>query len=220
MMRSARDARLERVARVGLITLIAITACAPAPRVPAPDASVVGATPTASVAPTAAAPASVAPTPAGEARRRDDPRWIAARDPDPAEKARLALAVGAAGLLDALSDPGDTPDVALAALPYADDADLALAPLADRLRQDPARRRRLLVALLAIAGQPRGSREPLDPEGARRAGAMLLAIARDGTQPREDRVVAVSTLRALAERGQVDRATIPADLDLGTPAEP
>ncbi len=153
-----------------------------------------------------------------ESPRLRDPRWRDARDDDPLEKARLAVAVGAAELLAGVSDGGDTAETALAALPFADDAEIALGRLADRLvpprpgEPDDARRR-ILVAILAIAGQPRRPREPLDPDGARRCGQALLILAADASRPRVERAIAVSAARALAERGYVDAARIPADLD-------
>ncbi len=50
-------------------------------------------------------------------------------------------------------------------------------------------------------------------EGARRCGEALLAVAGDGAVPREERVLAVSAARALAELGYVDRGRIPVGLD-------
>jgi len=149
--------------------------------------------------------------------RLHDPRWLAARDDDPLEKARLAEAVGAAELLAGVADGGDTAETALAALPFADDAEIALGPLADRIATPDApgapSRRRTLATILAIAGQQRRQREPLDLEGARRCGQVLLRLAADASLPREERVLAVSAARALAERRYVDPARIPSDLD-------
>src|SRR5690606_18750197 len=100
--------------------------------------------------------------------RAADPRWRLALGEDPVERARLAEAEGASGLLDALDDGGEIADVALLALPYADDADLAFGPLAERaLAAPPATAGPLVRALLEIAGRPARPREPLDPEGAR-----------------------------------------------------
>jgi hypothetical protein len=208
-MRLAARERAAAAALLALATGASCAACARGPSLAVPREP--GAVLAQSAAPGVAP--SAAPAPPPHTRRRDDPGWIAARDADPAEKARLARAVGAAELLGALGDPGEVPEVALAALPYADDRDIALGPLAERARTEPGRRHRLLVAILAIAGEPRGSREPLDPEGARRCGDILVAFARDAAVAREDRVLAVSALRALAERGLVERARIPGDLD-------
>jgi hypothetical protein len=160
---------------------------------------------------------SAAAQPAGPPRpspREHDPLWLLARDEDPAERQRLALAVGAAGLLEGVDDGGDTAALALSALPYADDADLALGKLADLAQTaDPAHRRALLDTILTIAGHPRKSRELLDPEGVRRCAETMVALAARDAIPRDDRAIAVSIARALAEKGFVDPARIPADLD-------
>jgi hypothetical protein len=162
-------------------------------------------------------PSATAP-PAPESPRLHDPRWLEARGDDPLEKARLAVAVGAAELLAGADDEDRVADTALAALPYADDAQIALGRLGDLAldRASPrgtARRRRVLEAILGIAGQPRRPTEPLDPEGARRCGRALLALAADRALPRDERALAVSAARALAEHGYVDRRGIPTDLD-------
>ena len=136
-----------------------------------------------------------------------------ARGDDPLEKARLAVAVGAAALLAGLADGGETAETALAALPYADDAEVALGRLADLARAGGERRKKLLAAILGVAGQPPRQREPIDLEGARRCGEALVAIAADASVPRDERALAVSAARALAERGYVERRRIPSALD-------
>jgi hypothetical protein len=194
-----------------LLLLASACACAAAP---APPPLVAPAAPPASApAASAAQGAPPAPPPRVEHPRATDPRWLAARDSDPLEKARLAVAVGAAGLVAGLDDGGETADTALAALPYAEDAEVALGRLAELARSPASPRRRVLAAILGVAGQPRRPREPLDPEGARRCGDAVLAIAADASLPREERAIAVSAARALAERGYVDRARIPSALD-------
>lgn len=158
------------------------------------------------------APASASSRPPGP--RDGDPRWQRARGDDPLERARLAEAEGAAGLLEALDDGREIAEAALLALPYADDADLALGPLSQRaLAAPPADLGPLLQAILEIAGRPARQREPLDPEGARAAGQALLALAGRGALPPPTRALAVSGARALAGRGYVDPAAIPGDLD-------
>jgi hypothetical protein len=151
-----------------------------------------------------------------ESPRLHNPLWIRAReDADPLEKERLAVAVGAAGLLAGLDDGGETAETALAALPFADDAEIALGRLAEILEgaRLAEQRRRLLQAILGIAGQPRRQREPLDLEGARRCGGVMLGLAADRGRPREERALALSAARALAEQGYVDPRRIPSDLD-------
>jgi hypothetical protein len=149
-----------------------------------------------------------------ESPRRSDPLWLRAKDEDLLERARLAEAVGAAGLLEGLEDGGDIAETALAALPYADDADLALRRLGElALAAGPAEVDAILDAILAIAGKPPRPREPLDPEGARACGAALITLAGKQALSRESRARAVSAARALAEKGYVDASRIPGDLD-------
>jgi hypothetical protein len=161
----------------------------------------------------AAAPSS-AEAPRPPSPRLSDPRWVRAKDEDPLERARLAEAVGAAELLLGVEDGGEVAETALAALPFADDADLALGKLGSKaLSAAPPELSPLLEAILAIAGRPARPREPLDPEGARACGEAMVTIASRTSLPREPRALAVSAARALAERGFVDPARIPSDLD-------
>jgi hypothetical protein len=144
----------------------------------------------------------------------DDPLWQRARGEDRLERARLAEAVGAAALLDAVDGGGEAEAAALGALPYADDAEAALGALAERaLVADPASRARLLEAILAIAGRPASPRDPLDPDGVRACARALLVLAARADLPRDDRALAVSAARALADKGFADPARVPADLD-------
>lgn len=124
--------------------------------------------------------------------------------------------MGAAELLLGVEDGGDTEIIALAALPYADDAEIALGALADRIVAERAAGRgagprvsRILTAILGIAGRPPRQRERLDPEGLRRAGEVVLAIAKDASAAEEVRATAISAARALAEHGAIDRARVP-----------
>lgn len=146
--------------------------------------------------------------------RLSDPLWIRARDEDPLERARLAEAVGAAELLLALEDGGQVAETALAALPFADDADSALGKLGSMaLVAPPSELPPLLESILGVAGRPARPREPLDPEGARACADAMVTIASRTSLPRDTRALAVSAARALAERGFGDRARIPSDLD-------
>lgn len=160
-------------------------------------------------------PSASAVAPAPESPRRHDPRWLRAREADPMEKERLAVAVGAAGLVAGLDDGDEVAATALAALPFADDGEIALGRLGDLARAGGGRRRAVLTAILGVAGQPRQQREALDPEGARRCGEVLVALAEDAGVPREERALAVSAARALAERGYMVWSRIPSVLDPG-----
>jgi len=208
------------VARVLVTTTALLTA--PACRRDPPTEGAARPTATAS---TASSSTTAAPPASASARsaRLDDPRWRLADGDDPLERARLAHAEGAAGLLDALHDGGAIATTALRSLPHAPDADLALGPLAERaLGQTASTNARpstptdldlLLQTILEIAGRPPPPREPLDPEGARAAAAAMVQIARRRDLPLTARAIAVSAARALAARGYLDPAEIPADLD-------
>ena len=190
--------------------MLLAAACSPSRRETAASPSATASAAAVSATPTTTAVAA-ARTPG---QRAGDPRWIAARDEDPAEQMRLAAAEGAAGLLEALEDGGETTATALLALPYAEDAEAALGRLGSLAQAaDPPRRGPLLAAILAIAGQPRRSREPLDPEGARACGEVVISLASRIDAPREERAMAISAARALAEKGYADPRRIPGDLD-------
>jgi len=167
------------------------------------------------VAPVASA--GVTSSPAGTASpgaRAADERWQRAKGEDLADKQALADALGATGLLEALDDGGDITTTALECLPLADDAELALGPLAKRvIAATNESREAYLKALLDIAGRPARAREAIDPDGAVEAGAAVLELAKNTSLPREHRALAISTARALAEKKIVDSAKIPTDLD-------
>jgi hypothetical protein len=152
--------------------------------------------------------------PAAPSPRLTDPLWLRARDADPAERIRLANAVGAGGLVEGVDDGGEVAATALGALPYAEDGELALGRLGELARAGTgAPRRALLEAILGIAGQPRRQREALDPEGVKRCAEALLVMAAQASLPRAERSLAVSAARALAEKGYLDPTRIPGDLD-------
>lgn len=172
--------------------------------------------PTVSGAPLAASVEASASSPGTVTARAADERWQRAKGEDLADKQTLADALGAAGLLDALDEGGDIATTALACLPLADDADLALGPLAKRVLAAPNESREAyLSALLGIAGRPARARESIDPDGAAEAGAAVLELAKNTALPREHRALAISAARALAEKKIVDSAKIPTDLDPG-----
>src|SRR5262249_2063750 len=110
-----------RSARGLAAALLALAACHAAPRDPL-------------VSPSPRPPPPSLP-PAAEGPRFGDPLGIQARGDDPLEKERLAVAVGAAGLLAGLDEGGEAAEVALAALPFADDAEIALVRLSDLLER-------------------------------------------------------------------------------------
>lgn len=210
-----------RLALASLVTLVTLASfalsCSTSARTGEATSHSAAATTTAGEAPGLTAGASNverAPSP-----RLSDPLWIQAKDEDPLERARLAEIVGASGLLLGLEDGGAIAETALASLPYADDAEIALRRLgelalaADARGLDP-----LLAAILEIAGRPPKDREALDAEGARACGEAVVSIASRASLDRALRARAVSAARALAAKGYVDPARIPSDLD--PPAAP
>jgi hypothetical protein len=142
--------------------------------------------------------------------RASAPAWLAAREGDAMALARLADVAGASGLLEGVEDGGDVRHTALLALPYAEDADVALGRLAERaLTEQGADRQEVLTAMLGVAHRQRDQREPLDLEGARRAFDIALALSQRASLAPEDRALAGSIARALAERGFGDAAKVP-----------
>jgi hypothetical protein len=209
---AARESAAAALLLLAAASLFA-AACSPSRRETAasPSATASAAAASATVTLEAAAATATLRTPS---QRASDPRWIAARDEDPAERMRLAAAEGAAGLLEAIGDGGEIAATALLALPFADDAEAALGRLGSLSQTAaPEQRGPVLAAILAIAGQPRRSREALDPEGARACGEAMIALAALASASREERALAVSAARALAEKGYADARRIPGDLD-------
>ena len=189
-----------------LLALLAACQRAPLGAAGRPDASVATAS---SASPTVAPAAPVAP-----ARVPDGPLWRdAGADPDDTLRlARLAESEGASGLLDTLGGPAEA--LALRALPFAADADLAAAPLAARLRTAPAAALPALVESIdAIASRPRTQTDPLAPVGWRGCHEALAAIARRPDLPAGLRAAAVTAARRLEERFPPPRASLPGDFD-------
>ena len=143
-----------------------------------------------------------------------DDLWRRAMDGDPADLGRLADREGVAGLLEGLEEGGPIARIALAALPFADDAEAAYRRLGEILGQiEPSESAPFVSAISGIARRPLRQREPVDPPGARSCAAALLVFARRMSLPRDLRAQAISTLRLLAERHAADPAAIPTDLD-------
>jgi hypothetical protein len=163
----------------------------------------------------AAPPPSLnAKPPAKESERAKDAMWMRAQDGDPIELARLADSEGAGGLLLGLEDGGPIGLTALAALPFADDAELAYQRLGEILRQiDPVESSSIVGAVYGIALRPRRQVEPEDPPGSRFCAEALLEIAQRTSLAASLRAPAISALRLLADRGAIDAKAIPTDLD-------
>jgi len=162
----------------------------------------------------AAPPPSLATQPAKESELAKDELWHRALEGDPADLARLADREGAGGLLEGLEEGGPIGLAALAALPWADDADAAYQRLGEIVRQlDPAATLPVVQALVDMASRPRRQTEPLDPPGLRSCAEALLTLAEKKSLAKSVRAPAISALRLLAEKGAVSAASIPTDLD-------
>ncbi|HMI84369.1 MAG TPA: hypothetical protein VK550_09765 [Polyangiaceae bacterium] len=143
-----------------------------------------------------------------------DELWRRATEGDPIDLARLADREGAGGLLEGLEDGGPIGLAALAALPWAADADAAYQRLGEIVRQlDPAATAPVVGAIVRMAARPRRQTEPLDPPGLRSCAEALLTLAERKSLAKAVRAPAISALRMLSERGAVTAALIPTDLD-------
>jgi hypothetical protein len=162
----------------------------------------------------AAPPPSLSAEPAAESERAKEELWRRALDGDAIDLARLADREGAGGLLEGLEEGGAIGLAALAALPWAADADAAYQRLGEIVRQlDPAQTGPVLQAIVGMAARPRRQTEPLDPAGLRSCAEALVTLAERKSLPKTVRAPAISALRLLAERGATSTAVIPTDLD-------
>lgn len=162
----------------------------------------------------AAPPPSLSAQPAKESELAKDDLWRRAEEGDPVDLARLADREGAGGLLEGLEEGGPIALAALAALPFAHDADAAYQRLGEIVRQlEPAAALPVVATILEIAGRPRRQAEPLDPPGLRSCAEALLGLAERKSVAKNVRAPAISALRLLAERGAINPSSIPTDLD-------
>jgi len=161
--------------------------------------------------------ADAAPPPSFDKKPAEpDPRfaadafWTTAADGDPFDLSALADHEGAPGLLEGLEQGGQVGRAALLALPYADDAPLAYRRLAEiALQTKDDTQLDVLTVLRRIAEESRAGGEPLDPGGPEACVDAMRLIAK-GAGPKTNRYQAAAVLRALAGRGALDPATIPA----------
>lgn len=145
---------------------------------------------------------------------RDGWQRALASPEDTIELSRLALAEGATGLLAGLEEGGASSVVALAALPYAEDADLAMARLAEILLQADGKSAPLVMVCMAgITQRPLRPVELLDPLGAHAAFDALVVTAKRAALPPEVRAQAVSVGRLIAARRPYDARLLPTEFD-------
>ena len=213
----------QRIALLGLA--VALAACSPGPPSPPPSPSgqttIADSASPATAAPTAVVlrPRALRGEPEGGSPRRTEVHWHQALAGDPLDLRALAQLEGASGLLEGVEDGGDLFLVACQALPFADDADLALGRLGEIALLDDVALSETAVATIHRIAAARPSRgEALEPDGVSAAAQSVLLRAKDTSLARDRRARAVSAARAFAERGVLDPSTIPADLD--PPAAP
>lgn len=171
------------------------------------------------------APAGAAPPPtnlapdaavAPDSAVAERPNWRAAlASPDDAlELARLAESEGAAGLLVGLEEGGAVGNVALLALPYADDAEHAVGRLAEILDAAPQETMALVIdAIEGITLRPLTQTEPGDPLAVHRAFDALARVAARKELPATVRARAVSVARLIASRRPYDPRGLPTEFD-------
>ncbi len=112
---------------------------------------------------------------------QSEPNWQRARDLDPIALARLAEMEGAAGLLEGVRLGGGVGNVALHALAYAPDGELALEPLcAMTKRVTTAALDAVLAALLSIADGMAPEAERIGADGVRACRESLASLDSPG----------------------------------------
>jgi hypothetical protein len=179
-----------------LLGATGVSACrakdAPAPAKPGESAV---AAPAAS---SVVAPAPAAPAPAFV----EDALWKQAGRGDPIDLARLAAREGAAGLLEGVEAGGAVGRTALAALPIADDGELALGRLCEILARTPSDQiEPVLRAVHGIVARPPAQRERVDATGYRACAPVVTALAARSDLAAPLRDLASSAREALVEHG-------------------
>jgi hypothetical protein len=146
---------------------------------------------------------------------RERAQWAAADDGgDPEELMRLADAIGCEGLHQRAREGDATArGLAIRAMRYC--RDFGELPWLVQVASgaDDREARLALEAIGELAARPRKATDPDDALELHDGCAGLLELARSTKKPKERRVLAVSALRMLAERGCVARTEIPTELD-------
>jgi hypothetical protein len=130
--------------------------------------------------------------------RASDPLWQRAERRDPIDLVRLADREGAAGLLEGVELGRSIGLTALAALPHAEDAELALDRLCElATRLDAAGRSAVLLAIHGIVTALAPDRERLAGEALAGCSRKLGRLAADPGVPAADRDLAQSSQSSL-----------------------
>jgi hypothetical protein len=148
------------------------------------------------------------PVDAGPAARRDVAMWTAAREGAPEDLATLATHEGAAGLVEAASEP-ELRATALRAMGYA--RGWAHLPFLARTAagKDDAEARLALESAVDLAARPRTAEDVEDAEELAEGCEQLGALARDAAGEKSRRIEALRALRMLP----CTKQELPSDLD-------
>lgn len=148
------------------------------------------------------------PPEAGPAAVRDVAMWTSARGGDPEDLASLATHEGAAGLVEAATDP-ELRKTALRAMGFA--RGWAQLPYLVRAatEADDDEARLALDSTVELAARKRTAEDVEDAAELREGCEKLGALARDGERPRDRRIVALRALRMMP----CPKQELPSDLD-------
>jgi hypothetical protein len=152
-----------------------------------------------------ARPKIVAPDLSGEAFRSDtrfarDPRWVRAAQGAPIDLELLAKSEGASGLMEAAELGGKAARIALAALPYAPDAQVGVGRVCDWLAGVESRGAKpFLEAIHGVAAHPPTPTEPRDPTWKGRCDTALADFLARGDIPPATYDLADSARRLIDE---------------------
>lgn len=137
--------------------------------------------------------------------------WIEARTGDPLELARLSNLEGVHKLAEVAGDEKSSPDdreTAIRAIGFAPDPTPALDTLAKLVSDPSVERSTLALQTIAHVAPKRAPIEELEPGAWRTCGEALVAALKN-MQGAVRRELAINALRALADRGAVNAASIP-----------
>ena len=142
--------------------------------------------------------------------------WTRAKGGDADDLARLADREGESGLAErGRSDPAARM-AAIRAMAFAPEPGAfgGLPFLAEAARgTDEPQAQAALESAIDLAARPRRAVDPEDAAEMKAGCDSMLALAKDVKAPRARRVNAIRALRMLADRGCVDPAALPTDLD-------
>jgi hypothetical protein len=142
----------------------------------------------------------LSPGPTAQAPFASDPLWRDAERGDPIDLQRLARREGSTGLLAGIEAGRSVGLTALGAIPYADDAELALGRLCEIARDiDPKQVRPVLGAIHGIVAEPPKTSERLDVHGPRACAKTLEALSRSERHAPGERDLATSARALLKE---------------------